>query len=164
MPGLEESYRFVRRRYGDDIAQEAYHELLAGRHVLQPAAYLRKTAQLLSAAGYHDGRISHAHHHTWGREVLNTMVGDGPHPLWTSPAVNPARHAIAREALREIPAWLIAAHVEDGLVVRRRCAHAYDQWYLSRYANGAQRLRCRGCVAVHSRRAELRGGTDGGDD
>jgi hypothetical protein len=145
---LLDAYAWVQRRYGEDVAQETMQHTLARQ---QGPAYVVALGRRLGHGGYADWRGSLSHWHTWGREAVREIIGG--QPLWTSVEGTPERKAIAREALREVPWWLIEWHVTEGITTRLRCrAHAVRWWYPYRDRRGVPGVRCRRCLAAKARR------------
>ena len=140
------------QRTRDTLGHDASHEAAAwtlhhGSSNL--AAYFLVCARVIAAAHYDDGGRGIAAFRTWDRELQDLGQVEEPTALqWgSSVSRDPESRAIAREALRRLPAWLIDLHLTTGFRVRKACwAHGPAHWYFHPTQSGGA-LQCRGCLS-----------------
>ena len=152
------------QRTRDTLGHDASHEPPPGpsTRLVEPGRLFSGIARVIATAHYDDGGRGIAAFRTWDRELQDLGQLEEPTALqWgSSVSRDPESRAIAREALRRLPAWLIDLHLTTGFRVRKACwAHGPAHWYFHPTQSGGA-LQCRGCL---SRRNRSRGSVGGRD-
>jgi hypothetical protein len=143
---LLEVYERLRHVYGEDISQEAYLWTLT-QSVTEPVSRLRYNARILWNMGYHDGRLSRAHWHTWDREMVHPSNRVADSGFWMHAPPSPEWLVIAAEALRSVPLWLRRWCEDEDFTPKRLC-HLHPPRYWYPYVHGQNRsVRCQQCLA-----------------
>jgi len=145
---LEAVWAKQRWRYGDDIAQQSTLEALSQPRTT-PQYYSLVVAKVLDRRGFHDGRGPRS------RVFQECPGGLRPQVFQPSPHSDPAHILEARMALAEVPAWLIALHVERGFQCHHRCVHPMSRWFLG-WHGGRPAVRCKDCLNAEAKRTQRR--------
>jgi hypothetical protein len=133
------------RRYGEDIAQEAWLYALSKPRD-DVLGYATMTARYLKRTGYDDTCRSRARWHTWDREVSHSSGeedDDQPGHLWGwQGGKDPAYLAMLREQIRKVPQWIVLYCVEEDFIWGGpKCAHPW-RYLALRAVPGNHRVIC----------------------
>lgn len=153
-------YERYRPYQEEDVIQEAACVALEARQT--PVKLFRYLVGYYGRVGYRDtGLRPDQKRHTWQRESVSPTDWQPGTPLWAIPTHTPERLAIARDALRRVPLWVIELHLTDDLVCRNPCQHDRAEWYPYRYDYPTHRMlivKCRACLRerMRARRARMK--------